>query len=61
MSVPKPEMIRILRTRGFRSLKVKGGGTKPLEQCPEDQIIAVYNSGKHGPAHVAKGQLEFQF
>ena len=73
MGESREYMVKIIKDRGFRSLKVKIGsplhskyGTNcPVDKCPEYQIRAIYLSGKHYSSPVKKaknqGQLEFNF
>ena len=41
----KDMVITILRHRGYVDLRTKQG-VKPLSECPENQLWAVYRAGK---------------
>ena len=43
--LPKHLVVSILRHRGYVDLRTKQG-VKPLSECPEYQLWAVYRSGK---------------
>ncbi len=45
-TVSRNEMIRILKTRGWKDLRTRIG-VMSLVRCPEYQIRAIYLSGKH--------------
>lgn len=45
-TVDRYEMVRILKTRGWINLRTRVG-IRPLSQCPEYQVRAIYLSGKH--------------
>lgn len=73
MGESKEYMIKILRDRGWRFLKIKHGtplfkkygASCPIEACPENQLRAIYLSGKvySSPRKKEKtqGQLVFDF
>ena len=38
----RDDLEEILMEEGYNSLTVRGGMTKPLNECPMDQLIAIY-------------------